>query len=402
MQPLSTSRQVYLDWLRILAIFGVLLFHSARPFAENDPWHVNNATYSSVLSEFSFWLSRFRMHLLFFVSGTVTWFMLQKRDAGQFTRLRIRRLLVPLLFGMLIIVPPQVYMERLTQGYKGNFWSFYPSIFDFTPYPKGNTSWHHLWFICYLIIYDIALAPVFAWATGPKGLKFRNSLAALASGKRIYLIIIPSVIWFTATVLKFPGTNDLVHDWCYFFYWLTFLVAGFICMLQPALMESLERNRRFSLSMAFLLLVLINYFRWNKIELDWEHVNWVNYLYIARQPLHSWLWVFALVGYGRKYLNKKLPIQDYLNQAVYPFYILHQTVIVIVAYYVVKTDDTIGLKYLFIVITSLGASMLIYHLFIRPFPVMRWLFGMKAIEEKKVIKEAPKAAPFELIEEARY
>ncbi|MBV8255129.1 MAG: acyltransferase family protein [Chitinophaga sp.] len=401
MQP-QTSRQAYLDWLRILAILGVLLFHAARPFAENDPWHINNATYSSVLSEFSYWLSRFRMHLLFFVSGTVTWFMLQKRDAGQFTLLRLRRLFIPLLFGMLIIVPPQVYMERLTQGFKGNYWQFYPSIFELKAYPKGNTSWHHLWFICYLIIYDIVLAPAFAWATGPKGLGFRNRLAGLARGTRVYLLIIPSTIWFTATVLHYRETNDLVHDGCFFFYWLTFVLAGFICMLQPALMESLERNRRLSLTMAFLLLVLINYFRWNKTEPNWAHGNLVSYLYLACHSLHSWFWVFALVGYGKKYLNKKLPVQDYLNQAVYPFYILHQTVIVIVAYYVVKTSDTIGLKYTFIVITSLGASMLIYHLFIRPFPVMRWLFGMKPIEKVKPLKDNTIAAPPVLATEANY
>ncbi|MFB6455545.1 acyltransferase family protein [Chitinophaga sp. Hz27] len=385
MQPLS-SRQVYLDWLRIFAIIGVLLFHAARPFNVDNPWHINNATSSPLLTEFSFWLSRFRMHLLFFISGTVTWFMLQNRSAGQFTLLRLRRLFIPLLVGMLLIVPPQVYLERLNQGFKGNYLDFYPSIFQLKVYPQGNTSWHHLWFICYLVVYDIILAPLFSYIISPKAAGFRNKLAWLAQGKRIYLIMVPSTIWFAATILGHPDTNDLVHDYCFFPYWMTFLLGGFLCMLQPALMDSLQRNRRLSLLAAFSLLVLINYFRWNNIEPDYVHPNWTTYLYLARQPLHSWCWVLALVGYGKQYLNKKLPIQDYLNQAIYPFYILHQTVIVIIAFYAVKTTDTIGMKYIFIVICSLGASMIFYHLLIRPYPVMRFLFGMKP-QTKKVAKE---------------
>ncbi|WP_161596615.1 acyltransferase family protein [Chitinophaga vietnamensis] len=377
MQATSSSRQAYLDWLRILAILGVLVFHSARPFMADDPWHVNNASGSAVLAEFAFWLSRFRMHLLFFISGTVSWFMVNKRSAGQFTLLRLRRLFIPLLVGVFVIVPPQVYFERISHGYHGSFWQFYPSTFDFRPYPKGNTSWHHLWFIAYLLVYDIVLAPLFAWATSARGKAFAKRLLFLAKGYWIYLLMAPSVIWFSATILYYPNeTNCFVNDYCFVVYWALFVVAGFICMLQPALMDSLERNRRLSLTLAFIFMIGINVLRWNKIE---PHFNssLALHLFLMRHPINAWCWVFALVGYGKKYLNKKLPVLDYLNTAVYPFYILHQTVIVIVAYYVIQTNDEISLKYTFIVVTSFLVSMGIFHLFIRPFGVMRYLFGMK-------------------------
>lgn len=383
----TSSRQTYLDWLRILAILGVLLYHGARPFITDDPWHVNNATTSDLLTEFNFWLSRFRMHLLFFISGAVSWFMMRKRTAGSFVGLRLRRLFVPLLVGMVIIVPPQIYMERLTQGFKGSFFDFYPTVFNFEPYPKGNTSWHHLWFIAYLFVYDILLAPFFAWSVSDKGKLFVAKLQWLATGKRIYLIMLPSVIWFSLTVLKYPDTNDLIHDYCYVIYWLLFLMAGFLCMLQPALMDSLARNRRFSLGMAFLFILGINYLRWNDIELaawlpNWEN-DWRTYVYIARQPINSWLWVFAAVGYGKTYLNKTHPALAYINQTIYPFYILHQTVIVVIAYYVIQTTDTIGMKYIFIVLVSFIVSIGIFHLYIRPFAITRFLFGMKPKELAK-------------------
>ncbi|WP_157262357.1 acyltransferase family protein [Pedobacter sp. PACM 27299] len=113
------SRVIYLDWLRIFAIIGVLLFHSARPFQPEDPWQVKNAVKSEILGEFSYWLSRFRMPLLLFISGAVSWFMIKGKTIGGFIILRLCRLFIPLLFGMLIIVSSKVYLERVNQGYSG-------------------------------------------------------------------------------------------------------------------------------------------------------------------------------------------------------------------------------------------------------------------------------------------
>ena len=198
--------------------------------------------------------------------------------------------------------------------------------------------------------------------------------------------MLPSVVYFTATVLRFPETHALVDDWCYSIYWLLFLSAGFICMCVPSLISSLERNRRTSLTFGVLAIILLNYLRWNGLEPHKTLTNWENngstYVYVALYPIVAWFWVFAAIGYGKRYLNKKLPAMNYINSAVYPFYILHQTVIVVLAFYVVKTTDTILLKYSFIVLLSFSLSMLIYHLFIRPFALIRFLFGAKIQKEQ--------------------
>src|SRR4028118_1681221 len=133
----QNNRQSYLDWLRMLAIIGVLFFHSAQPFASENNWHIMNNKTSDLFTEFTFWLSRFRMPLLFFISGAVTYFILNKKTVTQFVGLRFQRLIVPLIFGMLVIVPPQVYLERLNQGFKGNFFDFYPTIFKGEAYLNG-------------------------------------------------------------------------------------------------------------------------------------------------------------------------------------------------------------------------------------------------------------------------
>lgn len=320
------------------------------------------------------------MPLLFFISGSVTWLMMKNRTAGSFVVLRIKRLFVPLAIGMLVVIPPQVYFERLHHGYKGSFSDFYSTLFQSGPYPNGNLSWHHLWFIAYLFLYDLLLAPFFGWCQTSKADVFKKSLHQLSRGFRIYYLMIPSVLLYSFFVVDFPSTNALINDPLYFVYWLLFLLVGYLCLLQPSLMESLERNRRFSLSAAFLLLLLINGLRWNDFDwFDGQHdtEGWFTHIYLLRQPIHTWLWVFAIVGYGRKYLNKPHSSLSYINQCLYPFYILHQTILVILAYYVVTTDDTPAFKWLFLIATTFFVSILLFHLFIRPFRLARIAFGMK-------------------------
>ena len=387
----STQRQTYLDWLRILSILGVLFFHSAMPYVSEDGWHIKNAETSNLLMETNMFLHLFRMPLLFFISGTVSFYMMQRRSTLNFIGLRFRRLLIPLIFGMFVVVPPQIYMERLVAGYQGSFLDWYPHVLDFIPYPKGNFSWHHLWFIAYLFLYDLMFAPLFAWLISPKGNGFKTKMEVLTKNKRIYLLMLPGIIWYTLMAHRFPETNVLINDPAYFVYWLLFLMTGFICILQPKLMDSLERNRRFALTIGFLALLLLNYLRWNKIEP--KYAGWYfqdeffTYLFYALKPTIAWTWVFALIGYGKHYLNRKHKILNYLNESAYPFYILHQTVIVILVYYIVQLrNESILSKYIYTLGLTFFISILTYHLLIRPFALNRFLFGMKPIKKAEGTK----------------
>ena len=384
----TSQRQTYLDWLRILSIAGVLLFHSAMPYDSYDWWHIKNKETSNLFMEFVLFMHLWRMPLLFFISGTVSYYMMKNRSSLSFIGLRLRRLFIPLVVGMLVVVPPQIYMERVSKGYTGSYWDFYKTVFNFVPYPKGSFSWHHLWFIAYLFLYDLFFAPVFAWLASPKAAAFKEGLKTLAKGKLIYLIALPSITWYALLTLTHHATNDLVHDWCYFVYWLFFVLAGFICIIQPALMDSLERNRRFALAIGFLGLLLVDYLRWNKFEpLDRTDVHgfWL-IASNALRPITTWGWVFGLIGYGKRYLNKKASALDYLNQAVYPFYIIHQTVIVVLVYYIVQLPDDILSKYVFTVGMTFFVTMGIYHLLVRPYNVMRFLFGMKPRTDERPVK----------------
>ncbi|MDO3641708.1 acyltransferase family protein [Mucilaginibacter sp. L3T2-6] len=384
----TIQRQTYLDWLRIISIAGVLFFHSAMPYTAYDWWHIKNKETSHLVMEVVFFMHLVRMPLLFFISGTVSYYMMQRRSSLNFIGLRFRRLFIPLLVGMFIIVPPQIYMERLNNGFRGSVWDFYKTTFSFIPYPKGNFSWHHLWFIAYLFLYDLLLAPLFAWMVSPKSENFKAKLAVLAKDKWVYILTLPSIVWYALLSNKHPETGDLVHDWCYFVYWLFFLLAGFICIIQPKLMNSLEHNRRFALTIGFLGLLLVNYMRWNKFDPFYsgrpDDLSVI--LSTALRPVIAWGWLLALVGYGKKYLNRPHRSLNYLNQAVYPFYIVHQTVIVCISYYIVELQDDILSKYLFTVVVTFFITTGIYHLLIKPYAVARFLFGMKPKNETKPVK----------------
>ena len=390
----SLKRQNYLDWLRMLAIIGVLVIHSSMIFSAEQRWHIKNKDTSQLFTEFNFWFSRFRMPLLFFISGAVTFFILQKKSAGNFIKMRFHRLIVPLVFGMLILIPPQIYLERLTQGFEGTFFDFYPRIFEAKPYPRGDTSWHHLWFILYLFLFNLIGAPIFFWIIRRNKSLQGNPFRFFAKNHRVYLLLLPGVIIYTSLSLRFPQTNTLIRDWGSFSYWFLFVLVGFICSSFSPLTDSLERNRRLSLFFGFIMIVAITYFRWNDME-PWDVIpgawkqDWRTYAHLALFPLTAWFWVFAIIGYGRRYINKPHPILSYINEAVYPFYILHQTVLVILAYYIVQKGDSIVLKYIFLTSASFAICMLVYHLAIRPYNVMRYLFGMSPKKPKKLMVQEP-------------
>jgi peptidoglycan/LPS O-acetylase OafA/YrhL len=224
----------------------------------------------------------------------------------------------------------------------------------------------------------------------PKSNTFKQKLAVLAEGKRVYLLMLPGILWFTFTSWDLPETNDLIHDGSYFVYWLFFLLAGFICILQPKLMDSLERNRRFALTIGFLSLMTWEAMRWNGVEPLHPHWPFKNiafsYAFTALRPIIAWGWVLALVGYGKHYFNRSHKVLNYLNQAVYPFYILHQTVIVLLAYYIVQTqNESILSKYIYTVGITFFVTVLTYHLLIRPYALTRFLFGMKPKDKTSVV-----------------
>lgn len=156
------TRRYDLDWIRVI-VFALLIFYHVGMFFVPWGWHIkNNEIYRWLTFPMTF-VNQWRLPILFVISGMGTAFALGKRSIGQFILERNYRLAIPLVFGMLMIVPPQVYIERITEGsFSGSYFEFWIGPAFQGVYPEGNLSWHHLWFLPYLLVFSLLLAPVFA------------------------------------------------------------------------------------------------------------------------------------------------------------------------------------------------------------------------------------------------
>jgi glucans biosynthesis protein C len=376
-EGMTSERRHDLDWLRVIAILLLLYFHTAMIFTAEWDWHVKNAETSHLVLEFNYFLSRFRMALLFLVSGVGTAYALGVRGPGRYLRERGMRLLVPLVFGMLVVVPPQIYMERLFRGEPvGSFLQFWPTVLELKPYPAGNTSWHHLWFVAYLLMYSVAALPFFLWWRSERAAATRAVVERFLAGPGIYLLGMPLALVLAALTIRFPGPQNVVDDWARLLFYFLIFVYGFVLCRAERMWRGIEANRRTALRLALLSTVCINYVRWNGLEPAWQY-DVAGTAWIGFGGLNSWFWVLAILGYGRRYLSFRNRGLDYANEGIYPFYILHQTVIVVLGFYVVQTPESILAKFLFTSTLSLALTVAIYELGVRPFAVMRFLFGMK-------------------------
>jgi hypothetical protein len=381
---LTDQRRYDLDWLRIIAILLLHFFHTGMMFTAEWGWHIKNNETSHIFLEWMYFLSRWRMALLFFISGVGTAYALGFRRSGTYIKERARRLLIPLIFGMFVVVPPQIYFERLFRGQKfSSILEFYPSVFQFVPYPEGNFSWHHLWFIAYLFLYSLLALPLFLYLRSEKGKTLVNALSKLS----IYIFGLPLAMVYVALLVAYPpGNQNLISDWAMFCFYFLLFVSGYIIHTHQSFWQQTERKRKLSLKLGFISIVVINFLRWNDLEPEWSY-NWANSLFLCLLAFNSWFWVLAILGYGKHYLNRKNKLLAYANEAIYPFYILHQTFIVVIGYYVIQLQEDIGLKFVFTIVVTFLLSMGTYEFFIKPYRITRLLFGMKEKKAKPIRKE---------------
>lgn len=373
----ARPRRHDLDWLRVIAIVLLLFFHSAMPYVAEWDWHLKNDPTSPLMMEINYFLSRWRMALLFLISGVGTAFALGFRPARGYLRERALRLLVPLHFGILFIVPPQIYMERLADGASyPTYLHFWPSILQGRPYPEGNTSWHHLWFIGYLFLYSLAALPLFLYLRSERGRRVRAAIEARLAGPALYLLGLPLGMVLATLYVRWSGPQNVVDDWGHLVYYFGFFVFGYLLAEAQGAWRWMEAKRRTSLLLALASIVIINYLRWNDAEPAWGY-NAGNAALQLLQGFNAWFWVLAILGFGQRHLSFRNRLLDYAGEGIYPFYVLHQTVIVVIAFYVIRAPDGVWAKFWFTSIVSFALTVALYDLLVRPFRITRFLFGLK-------------------------
>ena len=395
-ETLRPARRYDLDWMRVIAILIVLVYHVGMIFV---PWsfHIKNADTSGptadILATVMIWLHQWRMPLLLFISGAGTYLSLGFRSPKRFVGERYRRLFFPVLFGMLVIVPPQVYYERI--DIYGSFFDFYPSIFELTPYPEGNFSWHHLWFVVYLLFYSVISVPLFFYIKRGGGKAFQNLLYKWLSRPYGILSLVLLIV-LTQALLRpyFPDeTHALINDWAYFVYYYCFYLLGFFFCADNRLWQLLLKFRKGHLVTAIGVTALMYIFYFSSWQRWPFSLETMDILWSINCILVAWCWVVTCMGYGQRYLSFNKPILKGANVGIYPFYILHQTVIIALGYYVVQLNWLPGVKFLVLVALSFVVTVSLYYWGIRPFNWLRFLIRMKPKQaaNRPAIKEVQSA-----------
>lgn len=381
---MKKERRYDLDWLRVM-VFALLIFYHVGMFFVPWGWHIKNNQIYEELKWPMLFINQWRLPILFVISGMGTAFALSFRSIGQFISERNMRLGLPLIFGMLIIVPPQVYIERLADGdYNGTFLEYMFGFAFHGVYPEGNISWHHLWFLPYLLIFSIILSPVFLYIRNHANSGWLDGLRNMLTGNpfMLYLFVIPLYLYESLLEPFFPITHNLVWDWFNFISSLTLFFYGFLLItIKEAFWNATYRIRKYSLWIGIIcfsgLLV-----RW----LFFEDSILVHFIEAALKVINLWSWILTIFAYAAIYLNKSSKLLAYCNRAVYPFYILHQTITIILGYYLMRLEWSFFTKSLIMLTGTFFFSFLIYEFGIRRIGVLHPLFGLKSrqtVQNKK-------------------
>lgn len=379
MEGRPVQRQVYLDWLRVLGVLAVFLYHSTR-FFNLDDWHVKNPiTYDwlEIWNQFAIlWL----MPLLFVVSGISLYYATGKGQPARLVKDKLLRLVVPLLVGIFTHCALQVYLERLTHGqFSGTFFQFLPLYFT-GHYEGGNPAagnfaqtGMHLWYLAWLFAFTMVLYPIMLWFHG-RGRRLLDRLGDFFSlPGAMYLLALPLMLmafdnedspfllWWEA------GWSLLVYA--------CLIAIGFLLGSRERLLDNARRLRWVSLALAVVSTVAAA-----GIGLIGEEPAFGSARYIsavALRGLSAWCWVLAFIGLGRAYLTRSTPFLRYANQGVLPFYIMHQTVLLGIGYLVVQWSIPSLLKWAILFAVSFALIVAVYDLLVRRFNLLRVLFGLK-------------------------
>lgn len=373
------QRRWDIDWLRVLVVVALLVpYHTFRVFDILEDWYVKNDQSSTALNWFNYLGDAVGMQLLFLLAGAATWFALRRHSGGQYAWERVKRLLVPLGFSLLIIVPPQSYFGlRSHSDYAGSFLEWYPSFFEFYPEdPAGNFmggfTVAHLWFVLFLLVISLVTLPLLLYFKRESGRKIISWLANICSRPVVMLLLVIPIIVAEGLLDFYP--NPL--------YFLTFFIYGYILMADTRFEEAIERSKRVALILGLVAFVL--FIVWRDLGLG-SQLNIPEWFWgiTYRRSIVSWFLILALLGYGKRYLNTPPQSRSsrvflgYFGEGSYPFYILHQTVIVVIAFFVAQWAAGVTAKYLIIAAAAYLGTILLYDLLVRRTNVTRFLFGMR-------------------------
>jgi hypothetical protein len=290
-----------------------------------------------------------------------------------------------LIVGIFTHIMLQVYMERITHHqFSGSFWEFIQHYFDGWYGYGGNFAWMglHLWYLLILFFFSLICYPLLRWLKDGSGKSLINRTCnLLALPGAVYTLALP-IAWLAATLD--PRTAWGMKDfggWSLIIY-LLFFLYGFIVISHEGIQRSIQNVRWLSLAFAIAGILTLTKLWASQGDPMFGSARYVQVFGIFGAA--SWCWILTFLGFGFKHFTQSKPILAYATEAVLPFYILHQTVLLCVGYFVVQWNIPDAVKYVGISLSSFAIIMLTYEFLIRRVIMMRFLFGMKVKAKDRV------------------
>lgn len=376
------NRRYDIDALRVFAFGVLILYHVGMFYVADWGWHVKSEYLVDWLKYPMVLVNRWRLPLLFLISGLAVNFLLRKAGAGDFAWSRFKRLVVPLAFGMLVVVPPQAYFQALSNGaFSGNYFEFLVAYFTFRPWPVNafdgshvGITWNHLWYLPYLLVYSMLLAVLLPLLNGVRGTRLRERFRALRGVKLWVLPALPLIVSTWLLSGSFPSTHDLVSDWHMHTIYFTIFLYGYWIGTDRGMWAELQRLRWwlvgasvFTFS-AFLLFAFITV----------PAPSVARATYDVFQYLNAWTWIMLVLAWGHHWLNRPFRWLPYATEAVYPWYILHQTITVVAGYQLAKYSLDPVVEPALVLAITVGGCLVLHEFVIRRVNGLRPLFGLKA------------------------
>lgn len=375
------SRRYDIDALRVLAFSLLILYHVGMLYVADWGWHIKSPYTTSVLQIPMFVVNRWRMSLLFLLSGIAVGLYQPETRSWKFALSRTLRLLIPLVFAMFTTVTIQAYCQGVTNKLvEPGYLNFLRSYWSIHPWPQNafdgwehGITWNHLWYLPYLWVYTIVLLALLPVLKSSPIKKVRHWLTHQHS----WIMIIPAIpVSFMFAFLwdRFPPTHDLLNDWCNHAVYFTVFLYGYWVADDETFWNSVVRQRGKHLIIAIAICGLYVPAIFND---KLSHLEPVKHLHPFMWSFYMWSAAFAILGYGRRYLNRPSALLRYATEAVFPWYILHQTLIVLIAYWIVPLKFGGAIESLIVIAGTLFGCYALHHYIIRRTIVLRPLFGLK-------------------------
>lgn len=374
-----TRRLYYLDWLRIIATLGVCLFHVFDVF-NTAGFEIKNAEQSEVVTMIQGFFFPWGMPLFFVIAGAGSWFALRRRTAGQFTRERTLRLLVPFLTGTLLLGWIQIYLSwrhRTETGvFAGSLGQFVADRLSSIGPKLFGAIGYQMWFLGFLFAFSLLALPLFMWLKGTAGRRFSARLAGLCERRGGILIFILPLV---AVRLVLHPFFPLQHDWADFISFGLFFILGYMVFTDARFASVIRRDGWILLvtglvtTLAFGMLIL----SLGSVDLERSPRTLPEFLLWACVAAAGWCGAAFMLNIGMRYLDNDSKALRYGQATLLPFFVLHQTVMLTIAYFVVQWEASIAVKMLVVGLGGFVVTIGLIELVIKRVGILRVMFGMK-------------------------